>query len=179
MSVLVDTNVLLRRTQPGHPSHISAVESVAKLLESGEPVHFTLQNISEFWNVITRPVEKNGLGFSTSAALREVDLMRAPFFTSARLARRIRRMEASCCAPWGSCKQGARCQAGRIHDGPRRAQAADLQHRGFRSLRHRGYSSDRDLKPSSAAIRFFCPITLEVGDQSDLSTVRFNCPQAA
>jgi predicted nucleic acid-binding protein len=79
MSVLVDTNVLLRRTQPGHPSHFCAVESVAKLLASGEPVHFTLQNISEFWNVMTRPVEKNGLGFSTSVALREVDLIERLF----------------------------------------------------------------------------------------------------
>ena len=32
MSVLVDTNVLLRRTQPGHACHLIAVESVARLL---------------------------------------------------------------------------------------------------------------------------------------------------
>ncbi|MGB6691416.1 MAG: type II toxin-antitoxin system VapC family toxin [Terracidiphilus sp.] len=79
MSILADTNVLLRRTQPGHPSHTAAVESVAKLLASGEPVLFTLQNISEFWNVMTRPVEKNGLGFSTPLALREVDLIERLF----------------------------------------------------------------------------------------------------
>jgi len=72
MSVLVDTNVLLRRTQPGHGSHVAAVESVARLLSAGEPVHFTLQNISEFWNVITRPVANNGLGFSAAAAAAEV-----------------------------------------------------------------------------------------------------------
>jgi len=41
MSVLVDTNVLLRRTQPDHPSHAVAVESVARLLAAGEPVYFT------------------------------------------------------------------------------------------------------------------------------------------
>jgi predicted nucleic acid-binding protein len=73
MSVLVDTNVLLRRTQPGHEHHVVAVESVARLLESGEPVHFTPQNISEFWNVITRPAGNNGLGFSVAAAAAEVD----------------------------------------------------------------------------------------------------------
>ena len=72
MSVLVDTNVLLRRTQPGHGSHGAAVESVARLLSTGEPVHFTLQNISEFWNVITRPVANNGLGFSAAVAAAEV-----------------------------------------------------------------------------------------------------------
>src|ERR1700688_2350197 len=71
MSVLVDTNVLLRRTQPAHESHAAAVD--ARLLGSGEPVYFTLQNISEFWNVVTRPVANNGLGFSVAVALGEVE----------------------------------------------------------------------------------------------------------
>ena len=53
MSILADTNILLRRTQPDHPSHTYAVESVAKLLAAGEPVYFTLQNMAEFWNVAT------------------------------------------------------------------------------------------------------------------------------
>jgi predicted nucleic acid-binding protein len=73
MSVLVDTNVLLRRTQPAHERHAVAVESVARLLASGEPVHFTPQNIAEFWNVVTRPVANNGLGFATALALVEVE----------------------------------------------------------------------------------------------------------
>lgn len=73
MSILADTNVLLRRTQPDHPGHVSAVESVARLLAAGEPVCFTLQNISEFWNVATRPLANNGLGFSVALVLAEVD----------------------------------------------------------------------------------------------------------
>lgn len=72
MSTLVDTNVLMRRTQPEHESHSIAVESVALLLESGEPVCFTAQNISEFWNVATRPQAQNGLGFSVALAAAEV-----------------------------------------------------------------------------------------------------------
>jgi predicted nucleic acid-binding protein len=72
MSVLVDTNVLLRRTQPDHPNHAVAVESVARLLATGEPVYFTLQNIAEFWNVATRPLANNGLGFSVALTLGEV-----------------------------------------------------------------------------------------------------------
>ena len=32
MSVLIDANVLLRRAQPKHPSNVTAVQSVAKLL---------------------------------------------------------------------------------------------------------------------------------------------------
>jgi predicted nucleic acid-binding protein len=73
MSILADTNVLLRRTQPDHPSHGLAVESVARLLSSGEAVYFTLQNMSEFWNVATRPTANNGLGFSVALALGELE----------------------------------------------------------------------------------------------------------
>lgn len=73
MSILVDTNVSLRRTQPDHPDHELAVESVARLLAAGEPVYFTLQNISEFWNVATRPIANNGLGFSVALVLEEVE----------------------------------------------------------------------------------------------------------
>ena len=72
MSVLVDTNVLLRRTQPTHQFYTVAVESVAQILSSGGPVYCTLQNISEFWNVVTRPVASNGLGFTSALALAEV-----------------------------------------------------------------------------------------------------------
>jgi predicted nucleic acid-binding protein len=77
MSVLVDTNVLLRRIQPDHEHHAPAIDSVARLLASGEPVCFTLQNISEFWNVMTRPVAANGLGFPPAFALGEVGKIEA------------------------------------------------------------------------------------------------------
>ena len=73
MSVLVDTNVLLRRTQPGNNQYTLAVESVRRLLAAGEPVHYTLQNIAEFWSVITRPVTSNGLGVDAATALVEVE----------------------------------------------------------------------------------------------------------
>jgi predicted nucleic acid-binding protein len=72
VSVLVDTNVLLRRTQPGHPQYNAAVESVIRLVAAGEPVHYTLQNIAEFWNVLTRPLANNGLGLSIVRAEAEV-----------------------------------------------------------------------------------------------------------
>ena len=73
MSVLVDTNILLRRTQPNHEHHAMAMESVARLLAAGETVCFTPQNIAEFWNVVTRPETSNGLGFPVSVALGEVE----------------------------------------------------------------------------------------------------------
>jgi predicted nucleic acid-binding protein len=72
MSVLVDTNILLRRVQPDHVHHAPAIESVARLLAAGEQVYFTLQNIAEFWNVMTRPIAANGLGFSPAFTLSEL-----------------------------------------------------------------------------------------------------------
>lgn len=72
MSVLVDTNILLRRTQPDHPHHLMAVESVARLLVDGERLHVTPQNIAEFWSVATRPAERNGLGLSAAIAREQV-----------------------------------------------------------------------------------------------------------
>lgn len=73
MSVLVDTNILLRSVEPGHPQHALAVEAVYRLLAEGQPVYFTLQNIAEFWNVATRPIENNGLGLSVPHTLGEVE----------------------------------------------------------------------------------------------------------
>jgi predicted nucleic acid-binding protein len=72
MSVFVDTNVLLRSVQPSHPMHDPAVRSVAALIRSGEPVVITPQIVAEFWNVATRPVEHNGLGWSHQQAFDEV-----------------------------------------------------------------------------------------------------------
>ena len=72
MSILADTIILPRRTQPGHQHHAAAVESVGSLLDVGQPVYFNLQIISEFWNVATRPVASHGLGFSVPLTQTEV-----------------------------------------------------------------------------------------------------------
>jgi predicted nucleic acid-binding protein len=68
MSVLVDTNIWLRRVQPNHPLHKPAVESVGRLLDADEALCFTPQNIAEFWSVMTRPVTSRSflIGFSLS-----------------------------------------------------------------------------------------------------------------
>jgi predicted nucleic acid-binding protein len=73
MSVLVDTNVLLRRTQSGHPDYGTAVESIARLVATGDPVCVCSQNIAEFWNVATRPAANNGLGLSVELTSGEVE----------------------------------------------------------------------------------------------------------
>ena len=64
MDYLVDSNILLRHIEPRHPMHPEAVNAVTALLNAGESVYVIPQNISEFWNVCTRPLNKNGLGFT-------------------------------------------------------------------------------------------------------------------
>jgi hypothetical protein len=59
--------------EPNRTMSTTSHESVAVLLGKGETLHFTLQNISEFWNVATRPLEINGLGFSIDLTLSEIE----------------------------------------------------------------------------------------------------------
>jgi hypothetical protein len=42
------------------------------LLEQGTTLHYTLQNMAEFWNVMTRPKARNGFEFSLAEAEREI-----------------------------------------------------------------------------------------------------------
>ncbi len=72
MSVFVDTNIFLRSAQPSHPLHGVAVSAVASLIALGTPLTVTPQIMAEFWNVATRPVERNGLGFSHTQAQEEL-----------------------------------------------------------------------------------------------------------
>lgn len=72
MAYLLDTNILLRSADPAHPMNTEAVASVAALLAAGETVHIVPQNISEFWNVCTRPLDKNGLGLTPAQTDAEV-----------------------------------------------------------------------------------------------------------
>lgn len=69
MSILVDTNVLLRSVQPSHPLHGPAVRTIASLMRDGESLVITPQIVAEFWNAATRPAEQNGLGWSHQQTL--------------------------------------------------------------------------------------------------------------
>ena len=42
------------------------------MIATGEPIYFTWQSIAELWNVATRPLINNGLGFSISRTQSEV-----------------------------------------------------------------------------------------------------------
>src|SRR5262245_51999901 len=73
MSILVDTNVLLRLAQPNHGQYRAALNAVARAYLSGEQPCITLQNVAEFWAVATRPIgAANGLGLTAEAAGAEI-----------------------------------------------------------------------------------------------------------
>jgi len=71
MEHLADTNILIRRIDRAHAQQVEATTAVRALLRSGERVCVAPQNMIEFWNVCTRPVERNGLGLSPAEADRE------------------------------------------------------------------------------------------------------------
>lgn len=63
-SIQIDTNILLRSTEPSHPTHKIAVDAVKKLLNANLRVCLIPQNLIELWNVATRPIENNGFGWT-------------------------------------------------------------------------------------------------------------------
>jgi predicted nucleic acid-binding protein len=67
MPVLVDTNILVRAVQRNHPLMDTARLALRSLVQNGEELCVTWQNIAEFWNVCTRPADVNGLGNSIAA----------------------------------------------------------------------------------------------------------------
>ncbi len=79
MPVLVDTNLLLRSLDPNHLMNASAVQSLTWLRGQGETLHIVPQNLIEFWNVYTRPLERNGLGRTPEEASLEVQQLKSLF----------------------------------------------------------------------------------------------------
>jgi len=79
MPVLVDTNILLRLLQPQHPHARIAEEALDELRRRDEVLNVTSQNLVEFWAVITRPIHENGLGFTTTQAIAELQALKRFF----------------------------------------------------------------------------------------------------
>ena len=62
MIVLLDTNILLRYVDAVHPLHTRTKAAVRGLRRQGRNLRTAEQNCIEFWNVSTRPVDRNGFG---------------------------------------------------------------------------------------------------------------------
>ena len=78
MRTLVDSNVLIARADLQHSGHQAAIDSVSRLLMSGEELFVTPQNIAEFWCVATTPRRRlGGLGLTgVEAGLRRENIKR-------------------------------------------------------------------------------------------------------
>jgi predicted nucleic acid-binding protein len=65
---LLDTNILARLTETASPMHQTATDAVTALTTRGDLLFVTPQNFVEFWNLATRPADKNGFGLTTAQA---------------------------------------------------------------------------------------------------------------
>jgi predicted nucleic acid-binding protein len=65
---LVDTNVLIRWVQRQDAAYQVVSEAIRQLLQSNVSVHYTSQNLGQFWNTLTRPTARNGYGLTPAQA---------------------------------------------------------------------------------------------------------------
>jgi predicted nucleic acid-binding protein len=79
MSILLDTNIMLRSVEPNHPMHNIADAAVGTLLGNQETIVLVSQNLYEFWVVGTRPTAQNGLGFTSAQAQAELNRFKNQF----------------------------------------------------------------------------------------------------
>src|SRR5208282_5167580 len=71
---LVDSNVLLRWVKPDDRDYPLVVSAIDATLQRGAVFCYTSQNVAEFWNTCTRPLDRNGYGLSPQEADRRARL---------------------------------------------------------------------------------------------------------
>ena len=75
MNVLLDTNILGRILQTGHPQHRPAQDAVDALEARGDTPRLVPQVVYELWAVAPRPAAVNGLGLPVAQAATELARM--------------------------------------------------------------------------------------------------------
>jgi predicted nucleic acid-binding protein len=70
---LLDTNIVLRLSNPSDQQHSLVTDAVANLLENLDECYLTAQVLIELWVVATRPVDVNGLGWSAQKTRSMID----------------------------------------------------------------------------------------------------------
>lgn len=75
MSMLIDTGILLRAFDASSAEYGQIRQSLRVLWARQERLVVTLQNLAEFWNVSTRPADKNGYGLSAELAGKRLALI--------------------------------------------------------------------------------------------------------
>jgi predicted nucleic acid-binding protein len=68
MTILVDTNILLRASDANHPLCSVCKSALEEIITRGDIPVGCAQVMIEFWVVATRPLDVNGLGFTSVKA---------------------------------------------------------------------------------------------------------------
>jgi hypothetical protein len=72
MAVLLDTNILLRLSQPHHPHNSIAKQALIILRRQDEVLHIASQNVVEFWGCRYAAIHLNGLAYNIEQAAAEI-----------------------------------------------------------------------------------------------------------
>ncbi|MGA2050688.1 MAG: type II toxin-antitoxin system VapC family toxin [Terracidiphilus sp.] len=76
---LVDSNVLIRWVQPEGPQFEVVRKAILRIENTDDTPCYTSQNLGEFWNVLTRPADRNGYGLSPEGARIRAEQIEAKF----------------------------------------------------------------------------------------------------
>lgn len=79
MEILADTNIILRTIEIESSLSREVTEVIEYLLEEEHRIYIVPQNLIEFWNVYTRPRNKNGFGYSPKQANQEIQSLKTFF----------------------------------------------------------------------------------------------------
>ncbi|MBI3463253.1 MAG: PIN domain-containing protein [Planctomycetes bacterium] len=75
MACLIDTGILLRAFDRDASEHSDILRVIRALIDRGEELVVTVQNLAEFWNVSTRPKEKNGYELPIETVARRIRII--------------------------------------------------------------------------------------------------------
>ncbi|SRR5258706_8076853 len=95
MRILLDTNILLRVSEPGHQHHQAAIASLKVLAIAGNTFAISSQTVYEFLAVATRAIGDRGLGMSAALADAELSKLIAALemvYDSAAVVAELRRL---------------------------------------------------------------------------------------
>lgn len=76
---LLDTNILLRASDPNSSSYPLIMNVVDVIIRQGGECLITSQVLIEFWVVATRPNDVNGLGWTTQKTQHEINQILSQF----------------------------------------------------------------------------------------------------
>jgi predicted nucleic acid-binding protein len=68
MRIMLDTNILLRISEPAHPHYAPVMSALQAMAAAGHGFCIASQTVSEFLAVATRSVADRGLGMQAAAA---------------------------------------------------------------------------------------------------------------